>query len=180
MESRQKRQMSIRHFGYLRARWFRQVLANIWHFIGRLPDRRRDDHCRYHWIRYAQRPSNGWSSNTDGWRCCCIALACPAHKVCRWTWDYHRSGDAGAVHTPDALPVTAVVAAVVGSVVTFAVLLLAIGLGVCGRPEHAGHGHSLYGGHCSVDGDAVRADGVESFLQSVLKACLFNSCSGRR
>ena len=34
-----------------------------------------------------------------------------------------------AVHTPDALPVTAVVAAVVGSVVTFAVLLLAIGLG---------------------------------------------------
>ena len=34
-----------------------------------------------------------------------------------------------AVHTPDALPVTAVVAAVIGAGVTFAALLLAIGLG---------------------------------------------------
>ena len=34
-----------------------------------------------------------------------------------------------AVHTPDDLPVTAVVAAVIGAGVTFAVLLLAIGLG---------------------------------------------------
>jgi|SRR5215471_4126196 len=32
-----------------------------------------------------------------------------------------------AVHTPDALPVTAIVAAVIGAAVTFAVLLLAIG-----------------------------------------------------
>jgi multiple antibiotic resistance protein len=34
-----------------------------------------------------------------------------------------------AVHTPDGLPVTAIVAAVVGAGVTFAVLLLAIGMG---------------------------------------------------
>ena len=34
-----------------------------------------------------------------------------------------------AVHTPDGLPVTAIVAAVVGAGVTFAALLLAIGVG---------------------------------------------------
>ena len=40
-----------------------------------------------------------------------------------------------AVHTPDGLPVTAMVAAVVGAGVTFAVLLLAAGMGA-----HLGHG----------------------------------------
>ena len=83
-----------------------------------------------------------------------------------------------AVHTPDALPVTAVVAAVVGSVVTFAVcfLLLAWGRGLAG---HAGHGHSLYGAHCGVDGDAVCADGVESFLHHLAAATrgVVNRCT---
>ncbi len=40
-----------------------------------------------------------------------------------------------AVHTPDGLPVTAIVAAVVGAGVTFAVLLLAVGMG-----SRLGHG----------------------------------------
>jgi multiple antibiotic resistance protein len=40
-----------------------------------------------------------------------------------------------AVHTPDGLPVTAIVAAVVGAGVTFAVLLLSISAGA-----HLGHG----------------------------------------
>jgi small neutral amino acid transporter SnatA (MarC family) len=34
-----------------------------------------------------------------------------------------------AVHTPDGLPVTAIVASVIGAAVTFAVLLLAVKLG---------------------------------------------------
>ena len=33
-----------------------------------------------------------------------------------------------AVHTPDGLPLTAIVAAVIGAVVTFAALLLAVGM----------------------------------------------------
>jgi hypothetical protein len=42
-----------------------QSLEHIQHFIRRVPDRRRDDHCVYG-IRYAQRPSYGRSSAAPG------------------------------------------------------------------------------------------------------------------
>ena len=44
--SRQSGTKHSGYSGYLRARWS-PSFANIWHFIGRIPDRRRDDHCIY-------------------------------------------------------------------------------------------------------------------------------------
>ncbi len=73
-----------------------------------------------------------------------------------------------AVHTPDGFPVTAMVAAVVGAAVTFAVLLLFIRM-----PSHPGgsmqsRGHSLHGPHCGIDGNAVCTDGFEGLSPALV------------
>jgi multiple antibiotic resistance protein len=61
-----------------------------------------------------------------------------------------------AVHTHDGLPMTAIIAAVVGAGVTFVALTLAVRLGPrLGR--HASDGHTLYGAYRSINGNAVRA-----------------------
>jgi small neutral amino acid transporter SnatA (MarC family) len=70
-----------------------------------------------------------------------------------------------AVHTPDGLPMTAMIASVIGVGVTFGALLLAIGVGSSHRPRVAGRGHSLYGVDCSVHGTAVRVDRLEGVFR---------------
>ena len=52
-----------------------------------------------------------------------------------------------AVRMPDRLPITAIVAAVMGAGKTLAALLLAIQSGIASQPEHAGHSHPLHGAH---------------------------------
>ena len=63
-----------------------------------------------------------------------------------------------AVHTPDGLPMTAIIAAVVGAGVTFLALILAVRLDLVWA-RHAIHSHTLYGAHRCVNGNAVRAGG---------------------
>ena len=62
-----------------------------------------------------------------------------------------------AVHTPDGLPMTAIIAAVVGAGVTLVALTLAVRLGPSSGPRHASDSHTLHGAHRSVNGNAVRA-----------------------
>ena len=63
-----------------------------------------------------------------------------------------------AVHTPDGLPMTAIIAAVVGAGVTFVALTLAVRLGPrLGRATQATVTR-FYGTHRSINGNAVRAD----------------------
>jgi hypothetical protein len=73
-------------------------------------------------------------------------------------------GTLAAVHTPAGFPVTAIVAAVVGATVTFAMLLVAIGLG-----SRLGQGTqamvAVHGAGGGVYGNAIRADGIKSILQ---------------
>ena len=73
-----------------------------------------------------------------------------------------------AVHTPDSFPLTAIVAAVIGAVVTFAALLLAVGLEFPCRSRHAGHDYPFHGAHRGVYGHAVRADRVKGVLESLV------------
>jgi small neutral amino acid transporter SnatA (MarC family) len=44
-------------------------------------------------------------------------------------WHKINTASLAAAHTPDGFPLTAIVAAVIGTVVTFAALLLVVGLG---------------------------------------------------
>ena len=68
-----------------------------------------------------------------------------------------------AVHTPDGLPVTAIIAAIVGAGVTFAALLFAIGVGRVSK-RHPDRSHPFHGADCSIHGYAVRAERVEGVL----------------
>ena len=72
-----------------------------------------------------------------------------------------------AVHTPEGLPVTAIVAAVVGAAVTYSVFASRNWGRITSQRRHAGDCHPLHGAHCGVHGNAVRADGIEGVLEPI-------------
>src|SRR5262245_49557951 len=98
------------------------------HLAGCVPNRRRDDN-RLYGIRHASRRPHGRPDTTYGRRCCRAESACSAHHVCCRTWDDHGYVTLAAVHTPEGLPVTAIVAAVVSAAITYSGLLVGIGVG---------------------------------------------------
>jgi hypothetical protein len=69
--------------------------------------------------------------------------------------DHGRRDVGAAVHTPDGLRVTAIVAALIGAGVTFGALVLAIKL-VSHLGRHPGDRYPLHGAHRGLDGNAIR------------------------
>ena len=112
-----------------------QGLEHIWYYAGRIQGSRRDDHRLYGILiccvaaipLLKHRPENGDAKVQGSLVPLLMFAAGPGTITAVVTL--------AAVHTPDSLPMTAIIATVVGAGVTFVTLILAVRLG-----PRLGHG----------------------------------------
>ena len=69
-----------------------------------------------------------------------------------------------AFHTPDGFPMTAIIAVVVGTAVTFVAFDPRCSAWTSSRPRDADDSHTLYGAHSIINGNAIRVGRPQGFF----------------